>query len=147
MVNPTIEPTIDYSENGKLIVLEKGFRPETIHYSVLAELDGKVYMTYERERNIAIKRRRRKTEAYVSAHLDKVPWVLADPDKVIVDPDYPDSARIYYRMFELETGERIGLAVPICTKEPKYVYTVHDWKGKTVKGEARGLTITWLKRR
>lgn len=82
----------------------------------------------------------------VSVHLDKVPLVLADPDKVIVDPDYPDSTHIYYRMFELESGERIGLAVPVFTKATRYVYTVHSWKGERVKGEARGLTITWLKR-
>lgn len=142
----TVELIVDYSENGKGIVLEEGYHPETIHYSVRSEFDGKVYMTYERERNIAIKRRRRKSEEYVSVHLDKVPLVLADPDKVIVDPDYPDSTHIYYRMFELESGERIGLAVPVFTKATRYVYTVHSWKGERVKGEARGLTITWLKR-
>lgn len=142
----SLPPLIDYRQSGKGITLEKGFSPETIRYAIKSRFDGWVYMTCERERNVRSKRRRRRSESHVADHLDKVPLVLADPDKVIVDPEYPDSTHIYYRRITLKDGSQIGLAVPVCSKEPSYVYTVHSWKGKHVKGETRGLSIAWLQR-
>jgi hypothetical protein len=137
---------LDYTSSGQPIILEPGYAPETIKYRVLSKFDGWVYMTYEREWNIAAKRLLRAKEAYVSRNLDKIPFVLAHPDKAIIDPEYPESTHIYYKIVTLHDGSQSGLAVPICIKEPKYIYTAHSWKGDRVKGETRGLKITWLLR-
>ena len=130
----SIEPvSLDYTLSGQPIILEPGYAPETIKYRVLSKFDGWVYMTYEREWNIAAKRLLRAKEAYVSQNLDKIPLVLAQPDQAITDPEYPESAHIYYKIVTLHDGSKGGLAVPICIKEPKYVYTEHSWKGNRVK--------------
>jgi hypothetical protein len=89
---------LDYTSSGQPIILEPGYAPETIKYRVLSKFDGWVYMTYEREWNIAAKRLLRAKEVYVSRNLDKIPLVLAHPDKAIIDPEYPESTHIYYKI-------------------------------------------------
>lgn len=137
--------TVDTSEAGEQIRINSKYTKEVVRYSTVGRFGDRIYVTarglehieWERKRKIARGEiEHEQALSLLQKDREIIARVLADPDKVIIDPQHKESQLIYYKQIpgiEDRKGRPQWLAIVVEKADHKHVVTMYPSRVGKVK--------------
>lgn len=126
-----------------IIVIDNAGRRkrQKVEYIVLDVRREKVYVTAEGLKYTRDSLRAKGRQRFLLDELERIPNILAHPDIVVWDYEYPDDTLIYYkRLYIKSKGAHYLIAAIVKIRQGKrFLYNVHVQESGKVKGYHRDM--------